>query len=81
MGVTIGILAWALVPVLALVARVVIVAISLRGTKPAERPAILRALATLLAPSTTPLRTRTRPAVEPGNVVDQSSTTADRDAV
>ncbi len=48
MGITIGIVAWVLVPVLALAARVVIVLIALRGTKPSERPAILRALAVLL---------------------------------
>src|SRR5262249_44572392 len=50
MGITAGALAWILVPVLALMARVVIVVVALRGSKPSERPAILRALADLLRP-------------------------------
>jgi hypothetical protein len=48
MGITTGALAWVLVPALVLIARVVIVVVALRGSKPAERPAILRALADLL---------------------------------
>jgi hypothetical protein len=40
-------LALTIIPALAVVARVVIVLSALRGTKPAERPAILRALAGL----------------------------------
>jgi hypothetical protein len=50
MGITTGTLAWILMPALALTARVIIVVVALRGSRPAERPAILRALADLLRP-------------------------------
>jgi hypothetical protein len=49
MGIT-GAWAWTLVPALALITRLAIVVVALRGTKPADRPAILRALAELLRP-------------------------------